>query len=76
MGVLCFVCWYFPIGLYRNAYATDAVHSRAITVCLHVWMFFVFTSTFTYLVIAGLQSEEVGGVIVTLLFIMMYAFCG
>ncbi|KAF1813814.1 ABC-2 type transporter [Eremomyces bilateralis CBS 781.70] len=76
MAVFCFVCWYFPIGLYRNAAYTDSVHSRAITLCLLVWMFLVFSSTFTYLVIAGLDSAELGGVIVTLLFIMMYAFCG
>jgi ATP-binding cassette subfamily G (WHITE) protein 2 (PDR) len=76
MGVICFVCWYFPIGLYRNAYPTDAVDSRGITVCLFVLMFFIFASTFTYMVIVGLESEGLGGVIINLMFIMMYAFCG
>ncbi|KAF2420355.1 hypothetical protein EJ08DRAFT_673206 [Tothia fuscella] len=76
MAVFSFVAWYFPIGLYRNAYPTDAVNSRGIAVFLHVWMFFVFASTFAYLIIAGLESQEVGGVILTILFIMMYIFCG
>jgi ATP-binding cassette, subfamily G (WHITE), member 2, PDR len=28
MAVLMFFCWYYPIGLYRNAEPTDAVHER------------------------------------------------
>ncbi|KAK7421173.1 Multidrug resistance protein [Neonectria punicea] len=53
MSVFCFVSWYFPIGLYRNASFTDAVDSRGITMFLHVWVFFVFTSTFATIILAG-----------------------
>jgi ATP-binding cassette subfamily G (WHITE) protein 2 (PDR) len=28
MAVLMFFCWYYPIGLYRNAEPTDVVHER------------------------------------------------
>jgi hypothetical protein len=31
---------------------------------------------FTYLIIAALESVDLGGAIVTLFFTMMYAFCG
>ena len=27
-GVIVFFCWYYPIGLYRNAEPTDAVAER------------------------------------------------
>lgn len=64
------------MGLYRNAEWTDQVHSRAITMCLHVWMFFLFTSTFANMVIAGIESADVAGGIVNLIMILMFAFCG
>ena len=44
--------------------------------CLHVWMFFLFTSTFANMVIAGIESADVAGGIVNLVMIMMFAFCG
>lgn len=76
MSVLCFVCWYFPIGLYRNAEFTDAANSRGITMFLHVWAFFTFTSTFATMAIASLESVDIASGIVNLISIMMFAFCG
>lgn len=76
MAVFCFICWYFPIGLYRNAEWTDQVHSRGITIFLLVWVFFMFASTFSHMIIAGLPNPEVAGGIGNLLYIMMFAFCG
>ncbi|KAF4917720.1 ZEB2-regulated ABC transporter 1 [Colletotrichum viniferum] len=75
-SVFCFVCWYFPIGLYRNAYHTDATDSRGITMFLLVWIFFVFTGSFAHMMIAGLPNAEVASGIVNLFAIMMFAFCG
>jgi ABC-type multidrug transport system permease subunit len=76
MAVLSFVCWYFPTGMYRNGYATDAVDSRNVTMFLHVWMFFMFTSTFAHMIIAGFETAEVAGGLVTLIMIMIFSFCG
>jgi ATP-binding cassette, subfamily G (WHITE), member 2, PDR len=76
MAVFSFLFWYFPLGLYRNAEYTNAVHSRAITVFLNIWVFFLFSSTFGSMVIAGIDTAEVAGGIVNLLFIMMFAFAG
>ena len=68
MSVFCFVCWYFPIGLYRNAEWTDQVHSRGITIFLLIWAFFIFASTFAHVLIAG--------GIMNLLFVKIFEFCG
>ncbi|KAH6849603.1 ABC-2 type transporter-domain-containing protein [Chaetomium sp. MPI-CAGE-AT-0009] len=76
MAIFCFICWYFPIGLYRNAEWTDQVHPRGITIFLLVWVFFIFSSTFSHMIIAGLPNPEVGGGIGNLLYILMFAFCG
>ncbi|KAF4980695.1 hypothetical protein FZEAL_3363 [Fusarium zealandicum] len=76
MAVLSFICWYFPTGLYRNGYATDTVDSRGVTVFLHIWMFFMFTSTFAHMIMSGFESAEVAGGLVTLIMIMIFSFCG
>ncbi|OHW91199.1 ABC-2 type transporter [Colletotrichum incanum] len=76
MAVFSSVCWYFPIGLYRNAYPTDSVDSRGITMFLQVWMFFIFTGSFAHMMIAGLPNAEVAGGLINLFAIMMFLFCG
>lgn len=76
MSVFCFICWYYPIGLYRNARWTDAEHSRGANVFLHVWVFFVFTSTFAHMIIAAVETAEVAGGIVNLFLVLMFSMCG
>ncbi|KAF2853329.1 hypothetical protein T440DRAFT_445323 [Plenodomus tracheiphilus IPT5] len=76
MAVLIFFCWYYPIGLYRNAEPTDSVTLRGFMLFLFVWMFMLFTSTFTHMVIAGLDSAETGGNIANLMFSLCLIFCG
>jgi ATP-binding cassette subfamily G (WHITE) protein 2 (PDR) len=76
MAVIIFFCWYYPIGLYHNAEPTDAVHLRGFQLFLFVWMFLLFTSTFTHMVIAGLDSAETGGNLANLMFSLCLIFCG
>lgn len=76
MAVLIFFCWYYPIGLYRNAELSDEVTYRGFQFFLFVWMFLLFTSTFTHMVIAGIDSAETGGNIANLMFSLCLIFCG
>ncbi|KAJ5520712.1 hypothetical protein N7463_001165 [Penicillium fimorum] len=76
MSVLIFVCWYYPIGLYRNAERDDAVSERGALMFLLIWTFLLFTSTFAHMVIAGIELAETGGNIATLLFSLCLIFCG
>ncbi|RSM01819.1 hypothetical protein CDV31_011168 [Fusarium ambrosium] len=76
MSVFCYVCWYYPIGLYKNAEWTDSVHSRGITMFLHLWIFFMFSSTFANMMIAGIPTPDMAGGAMNLLLIMMFTFCG
>ncbi|WYZ42701.1 hypothetical protein EsH8_VI_000400 [Colletotrichum jinshuiense] len=76
MAIFSFLFWFYPMRLDRNAEWTNAVHSRGITLFLICWVFFLFSSTFAHLIIAGLGSAEVAGGILNLLFILMFAFCG
>ncbi|KAM0335679.1 hypothetical protein ACHAQA_000728 [Verticillium albo-atrum] len=76
LSIFSFLVWYFPMGLYRNARESGAEHSRGITVFLFVWVFFLFSSTFAHLVMAGLDSYEVAGGVVGLMTILLFCFCG
>ncbi|KAI8935400.1 hypothetical protein NX059_007981 [Plenodomus lindquistii] len=76
MAVIIYFCWYYPIGLYRNASPTDEVALRGFMMFLFVWMFMLFTSTFTHMIIAGLDSAETGGNIANIMFSLCLIFCG
>lgn len=73
---MCYFVWYYPIGLYRNAEATDSVAMRGFLTVLIIWATFLFASSLAHMLIAGLPSEEIASAIATLLSIMLYAFCG
>ncbi|OWP04280.1 hypothetical protein B2J93_9348 [Marssonina coronariae] len=76
MAVIIFFCWYYPIGLYRNAEPTDAVTERGGLMFLFIWTFLLFTSTFTTMVIAAIETAETGGNIANLMFSLTLVFCG
>jgi ATP-binding cassette subfamily G (WHITE) protein 2 (PDR) len=76
MAVIMFFSWYYPIGLYRNAEPTDSVTERSGLMFLFIWAFLLFTSTFTDLVVAGVETAETAGNIAQLLFSLTLIFCG
>lgn len=76
MAVLIYLCWYYPIGLYRNAEPTNAVTERGGLMFLLIWEFLLFTSTFTNMVIAAIGDAETGGNIANLMFSLTLVFCG
>ena len=55
MAVPAFFSWYYPIGLYRNAYPTNTVTLRGGTMFLLILIFLMFTSTFSSMLIAGIE---------------------
>ena len=50
MAVIIFFCWYYPIGMYRNAIPAHQVHERGGLMFLFILAFMLFTSTFTDMV--------------------------
>ncbi|KAL2890097.1 ABC transporter CDR4 [Ceratocystis lukuohia] len=76
MAVVMFFCWYYPIGLYRNAEPMDQVTERGGLMFLYLLMFLLFTSTFCDMVIAGFQTAQAGANMGNLLFMMCLIFCG
>jgi len=79
MSVIIFVCWYYPIGLWRNAQNAiggSQFNERGALMFLFVWAFLMFTSTFTDMIIAGIDTAETAGNIGNLMFSLCLIFCG
>lgn len=76
MSVIIFFCFYYPIGMYRNAIPDNQVHERGGLMWLLIWAFLLFTSTFTDMVVAGIETAETAGNIAQLLFSLTLIFCG
>jgi ATP-binding cassette, subfamily G (WHITE), member 2, PDR len=76
MAVLVFVTWYYPIGMYRNAIPDNQVHERGALMFLLIWAFLMFASTFTHMMIAGIETAETAGNLANLLFSLTLIFCG
>ncbi|KZW03209.1 hypothetical protein EXIGLDRAFT_803466 [Exidia glandulosa HHB12029] len=75
-ATLAFLCWYYPIGLYRNAIPTDAVQERGALMFLYVLSFFLFSGTFAHFTIVLTETPEAGSTLAVLVFTMSLLFCG
>ncbi|PLB45040.1 ABC drug exporter AbcA [Aspergillus steynii IBT 23096] len=76
MSILMFLCWYYPIGMYRNAEPTDTVHLRGAQMWLLIWTFLLFSSTFAHFMIAALDAAENAGNLGSFLLLLCLLFCG
>ncbi|OGE53517.1 hypothetical protein PENARI_c007G00791 [Penicillium arizonense] len=76
MAVMAYFCWYYPIGLYQNAVSTHEVISRGGLVFLFIWAFMMFTSTFTHILIAGIDSADSAGSVGNVCYMLCISFCG
>jgi ATP-binding cassette subfamily G (WHITE) protein 2 (PDR) len=76
MSVFMYLCWYYPVGLYNNAVAADQVTERGALMFLYLFMFMMFTGTFSTFIIAGFETAENGGNIASVLFTLCLIFCG
>ncbi|KAF2166767.1 hypothetical protein M409DRAFT_66350 [Zasmidium cellare ATCC 36951] len=74
MAVIMFFCYYYPVGLYNNA--GSSLHERGALFFLFMLEFLLFTSSFTNMIIAGMDSAETGGNIANLMFSLCLIFCG
>ncbi|KAL2833191.1 ABC-2 type transporter-domain-containing protein [Aspergillus pseudoustus] len=75
MAVIIYFCWYYPIGFVANTTADDRA-VRGFIVFLFLWMFMLFTSTFSHFAITWVPNAEIGGVIASLLWMFCLIFCG
>ncbi|KAJ5729680.1 ABC multidrug transporter A-2 [Penicillium malachiteum] len=75
MSVPVYFSWYYPIGLYRNA-AAGEVTNRGGTMFLLILVFLMFASTFSSMMIAGIEQADTGSNLAQLLFSLCLVFNG
>ncbi|KAH9997170.1 ABC-2 type transporter-domain-containing protein, partial [Xylariaceae sp. FL0662B] len=75
-SLLVFFPFYYLVGMNQNAIPTDSVVNRGGFMFFITWSFMIFESTFTDMVIAGLETAELGAIAALLLFAMSLIFCG
>ncbi|KAL3427777.1 ABC transporter cdr4 [Phlyctema vagabunda] len=75
-SVIIFVCFYYPIGMQRNAQAAGQTVERGGLFFLFIWEFLIFTSTFTNMVIAGIETADGGSNLANTIFGLCLVFCG
>ncbi|KAI1390698.1 ABC-2 type transporter-domain-containing protein [Hypoxylon trugodes] len=75
-SLLVFFPFYYLVGMNKNAIPTHSVTERGGLMFLLTWSFLIFESTFADMVIAGVETAEVGAVIGLLLFAMSLIFSG
>jgi ABC-type multidrug transport system permease subunit len=71
MAIPTFFTWYYPIGLYHNADSTDGMVARGGIMFTFILTFMMFTSSFSSMMIAGIDQAETGANMAQLL----YSFC-
>lgn len=76
MATLVFISFYYPTGMYRNAIPEGQVVERGALMWMFNWLFLLFTSTFSTMIIAGVETAESGGNLGQLLFSLTLIFCG
>ncbi|KAI9148217.1 ABC-2 type transporter [Paramyrothecium foliicola] len=76
LSIFTFICWFYPMGLYRNAQETNSVHARSFNVWAQVWVLFVWAGTIAHMLIVAFESEQMAGALFNLMFVLMFTFCG
>lgn len=76
LAVVSLAAWYFPLGLYHNAIATDQLNERAGLVFLLLWSYMIFCSTFAQMVATIMPDAATGVSISSLLYSLCLIFSG
>lgn len=74
IAALVFICWYYPIGMFRNAGADTS--ERGALMFLLIWCFCMFTSTFSHMLVAGIEDASTAVNLAQLLYMLSLIFCG
>ena len=76
LAMLQFITWYYPLGMYRNALATDQLAERGGLMFLTLWSYMLFSSTFSHMVCTIMPDAATGINISNLFYSLSLIFCG
>lgn len=75
-GSLAMLCWYYPVGLYRNGIPTGTVAQRGGLTWLLIIAFYLYIPSMGQMCVAGMENPDTAANIATLLFSLTLVFCG
>ncbi|KAJ3541868.1 hypothetical protein NM208_g4402 [Fusarium decemcellulare] len=76
ISVICFVSWYYPLGLWRKALNQGELHSRSGLVFLLIWSLLVLFQTFSQMLMTIMPDVPTGINIGNVLFMLSLIFSG
>lgn len=76
IGTLSFFCFYYPVGLYRNAENTSQLHERGALFWLLCVGFHVFSITYGQLWMAGIEQYRNAAMLANTCYMLSMTFCG
>ena len=76
VALLQFVTWYYPLGMDRNAVASELVPERGCLMFLVLWPYLTFSSTFAQMVVSIMPDAATGVNISALFYSLSLIFCG
>lgn len=75
-SVFVFICWYYPSGLWRNANSSFSTAERGGMTFTLIWLYFIFISTLSQAIAAGVEHSDTAVSIAQLLSGLCTLFCG
>ncbi|KAF5006716.1 hypothetical protein FDECE_6926 [Fusarium decemcellulare] len=76
ISVICFVSWYYPLGLWRKALNQGELHSRSGLVFLLIWSLLVLFQTFSQMLMTIMPDVPTGINTGNVLFMLSLIFSG
>ncbi|KAF2845347.1 BcATRO, ABC transporter [Plenodomus tracheiphilus IPT5] len=76
MSVFMYCAWYYAVGMDRNATQTNSETERGGLMFLFMLSYLIFTSTFSTMIIAGIEQAAEGANLANLMFSLSLMFCG
>ncbi|XPS81513.1 Multidrug resistance protein [Ascochyta lentis] len=76
MSVFLYLAWYYGVGMDKNAAQTDSTTERGGLMFLFMLSYLIFTSTFSTMIIAGIEQAAEGANLANLMFSLSLIFCG
>lgn len=72
MAIIVFLCWYYPMGMYRNSLSIKMMLERNGVMILLIWVYLIYASTFGYMIQIGLESIEIAGIVSTTALFLLF----
>jgi len=76
VSVIAFVCWYYPLGLWRNAEINGELNERAGLTFLFLWSLMLLFQTVSQMLMTFMPDVATGLNIANLMFMLSFIFAG